>query len=271
MGEKKGIVFALCLVFALFLVGGVYAYVFEMSEIPSSVQKGEIVSVSFSVSPGEGETLAELDKFGYFSASLSGPAYFGDYCSFFPNGTLRYECGLEIMKTQDEFFYVYAIDINTSQYVAGEYYFYVSSRIGYNHYFVGEGEFNITAENLPMKSCSIRASGGESGVLFFEDGEQAARVGNNKLNFNIVVRNGKVMGEGYLTSQYDRHRSSYKFKIARILENNNDNAVIAVGYGRGSYVYEDALIFLDKKNNVASMKGMWPEVSNMQVSLMKGC
>ena len=270
MGEKKGIVLALCLVIALFLVSGVYAYVFEMSEIPSSVQKGEIVSISFSVSPGEGETLAELDKFGYFSASLSGPAYFGDYCSFFPNGTLRYECGLEIRKTQDELFYVYAIDINTSQYVAGEYYFYVSSRIGYNYYSVGEGEFNITAENLPMKSCSVRASGGSLGTIFV-DGEEITMLGNNKLNFNIVFRDGNARGEGYLTSQNGRQRIGYKFKVARILENNNDYAVIAVGYGWGSYVYEDALIFLDKKNNLVSMRGMLPEVENMKVSLMKGC
>lgn len=131
----------------------------------------------------------------------------------------------------------------------------------FNHDFSLEKRKEI----IPMKDCSIRASGG---MLEFEEREFS----NSKLSFNV---NHLARGEGSLTSQDGRERLSLTFTPNKI-EQTDLNELSVKGSIKGkmnkaNFEIGNVMLKLNKSTNTVSISGNGLSASNMNLDFSEGC
>ncbi|MDD5254258.1 MAG: putative metal-binding motif-containing protein [Candidatus Nanoarchaeia archaeon] len=135
----------------------------------------------------------------------------------------------------------------------------------FNHNF----EVEKRTEEIPMKDCSLRATGGSAII----DGVELGA--NNKLSFNL---NYLVSGDGSLTSQKWFKRFSLSFEPKKIIKTDDEKlAFRGVGSGnlnREKINFDKVEVIFDKINNKVNVIGSGDKtltVSGMSVSSIEGC
>lgn len=219
-------------------------------------------------------------------------------CKFLPNGTKISGCeGISIdlldIEAQSNYGYGYGLKYKPSE-VYGYGYGYTAGFLKYSLSLatenleigkykteiivnIGETMFKQKGEDIIIKKtlrlntrCSIRAFDG----TFIVDSKDFS---NNKLRFYISHKDN-AGGDGSLSGQKGRDRFSYRFKIDKIIANNESNLVISV---TGTYrigrdgieknIPETAILNFDRINNKISIFGDKIKIKSMQINFIEGC
>lgn len=127
-----------------------------------------------------------------------------------------------------------------------------------------------TGEEIPMKDCSLRGSGGSSEVNGLVLGDKG------KVNFDM---NSLVVGNGEFSVQDEnRNRFTLKFKTKEIIKTDEQQLIVnAEGSGRlnrGELNFDSIVFILDKNTNTVSILGSGDTtfaIRDVPVEYLKGC
>lgn len=266
-------------------------------EIPhTQVVLGSLINIMPSVEI-ESFELAQID---YIILKLNGPDDNDIECRFFPNGTAISGCdniNIELIMTNDSSNFGYGYGYRyTDSFGYGYGYGYMAGFLKYNitidsdglpigNYssellvFIGDKTFDFSGDTItivkklppqPMRRCSIRAFDGNFNV---DDRDFS----NNKLKFYISAREA-ISGTGSISGQKDRDRFSYRFKIVKVLENNNTDLVLNISgiyrIGRDGAlknIQESAILDYNKSNRKISIYGNKINIKSMIINFIEGC
>ncbi|PIN90578.1 hypothetical protein COU57_03185 [Candidatus Pacearchaeota archaeon CG10_big_fil_rev_8_21_14_0_10_32_14] len=187
------------------------------------------------------------------------------YCSGYGSCCGVYGYGYNCNKTVN---LTYQIIINTTLYPAGSYKTYFIALTNKGPIKTQGKNINFIENGTILESCSIRAKDGSLLV----DGLDLD--GNGKLNFNVPKSNA-ALGRGTLVAQKGNTRFTYKFRVEKILKNDEQKSLILVD---GSYkvrrqdgINEESVLELDKQNNLININGTTIHVQGMEVNFLRGC
>lgn len=127
-----------------------------------------------------------------------------------------------------------------------------------------------TGEDIPMKDCSLRGSGGSTEVNSLVLGDKG------KVNFDI---NYLAKGNGEFSIQDEnRNRFTLKFKTKEIIKTDEQQLIVnAEGSGRlnrGELNFDSVVFILDKNTNTVSILGSGDTtfaIRDVPVEYLKGC
>jgi hypothetical protein len=279
------VILTLTILAGLLISAPAQAFILGLSISDKNVEKGKIIDLSLSA-----QAVPEDSEIVSLSLNLSGTqsllGLVEEFCNFKADGTIISGCKGIIIDKKDNIGYGYGyihgygygygenvleynIHLNTTEYYAGTYKTVLVVKTTNNNMYNKTGEdITIIGNVTAMKACSIRAKQGEAIVQKEEFGT------NNKINFyipNIRARSG----QGYILGQKDRTTYSYKFIVAKVLENDKTHAVIAVSgkykIGIGKQITEKSIVVFDKKNNQLDIMGKNLNVEYMDVSFKDSC
>lgn len=219
-------------------------------------------------------------------------------CKFLPNGTPISGCegiSVNLLNIDNQSFYGYGYGLKYKPEAGYGYgYGYMYGYLKYNLSIatenfevgkykteiivnVGETKFKQKGEDITIEKilklntrCSIRAFDGTFNV-------DSKEFSNNKIRFYISSKND-INGDGSLSGQKDRDRFSYRFKVDRIIENNETNLVFNVSgvyrIGRDGIqknIPEKATLNFDRIGKKISITGDKVKIKSMTVNFIKGC
>lgn len=287
-------IFVLGILGFLIISGSAQAFVLNLLVSDSVAEKGEIMNFTASVEMHDDEPL----NIEHLIFRLKGPSKVQRNfdCKFFPNGTkdagegckelnitvisISYEppYGYDSCRVVYGYGYPncnkkvkYLIRLNTGRYVAGIYETYLIVFDNNKKASEKRGADIIITGPSPILSnfkCSIRAFDGNLNV-------DSKKFTNNKINFNVYVRNGEVKGNGVLNGEKGKNRLNYRFKVEDILENDKTHAVFFVTgsykLGQSERISENALITFDKVNNKIGIVGQDIDIKIMNINFREFC
>lgn len=284
-------IITLAIVILLFVTGPANAVKLELNIPDKEVFRGSNINIMPLVQI-ESFELVDVD---YIELKLSGPDNIA--CKFYSNATIISGCdeinikilslsdfgyGYGLMYNPEEGygygygykpgFLKYNITINTDSFKAGKYQtelFLISGEKIFNL----EGDMiNIKEKpSIKFKRCSIRAFDGTFNV-------DSKDFSNNRIKFYISSRGSEMKGDGSISGQKARDRFSYRFKIQKVIENNETNFILLVSgnyrIGRNGIeknIPENAILNYDKVKKKISVIGDKIKIKSMVINFIEGC
>jgi hypothetical protein len=251
------------IIFILIIAGPANAMTIGFSISEKQVEKGEKIAFSISIDELDQEEINEIE--------LS----IGEQeCKFDVNGEELENCeGIEITKTEVNYKYGYdygqiesisfSVELDTSNFNPGIY--QTQIKVSSNEGALSQKGEDILIKLKQITRCSVRAKDGNLsiGEKFFSS--------ENSLSFYNSLRNA-ASGEGYLTSQSNKTRFAYDFKVVSSeIKDNKKIFYINGNYKVGTQVSpsEDGKIILEEgKINLISKNIL---LTNINVESMSGC
>jgi hypothetical protein len=269
-------------------------------EIPQKIISiGKSINIISTIQIESGELL-QID---YLELKLNGPHNKNIDCKFLSNGTIISGC---------EDITIKPISLNDSSKFGYSYGYRYADSLGYGYgygYGIGILKYNITIDSDDLSvgnySTELLVIVGDKTFKFLGDNIKIAKkviptrldnrcsirafdgtfnvdnkdFSNNRLKFYISTRDiNKITGTGSLSGQKGRDRFSYRFKIDKVVENNQTNLVLQVSgvyrIGRDGVlknIQETAVLNFDKINNKIIVRGNKVNIKSMTINFIEGC
>lgn len=274
----------------LFLTGPAQAIILSIEIPKTDIVKGSLINIMPSIEIQD----SEIVDINYLSLQLIGQQEIN--CIFFINGSAISGCeGIKIEPIESaDFGYGYGYLINDFGYGYG--YGFMKGFLKYNItieskqlnvgryqpifsvFSDGEKILEKKGDVIDIKTkiinrlenrCSIRAFDGKLGA-------NNKNFTNNRINFYISSRD-PMTGKGALSGQKNRERISYRFKVNKIIENNDLVLKVKVigefriGNNPADKQSAESILVFDRLRNKISLNGGKINTKSMFINFIEGC
>ena len=278
VARAVGLVVSIFIVLLLVFLGPAGAVLVSLSIADSNINQGEPIDFEYTFTVEDEETI----NIHNFTLILTGPENIT--CSFYPNGTkIDYCPGITIIQTDpgnETFGYGYGYNylpgtlkfkilINSSLLDPGHYFAEILALYDSSSKTTEIKNFTIGIPFEPVSICSFRSKLGSAMFNNSEFGDE------NRLSLNLPISKNNKKGQGIFTSQFNKHRLSYKFEVSKATRISQNTVEFDISGSFRDDLKEretkSGKIVLDKANNKASLTIIGLTVSEMDVTFIRGC